>query len=185
LTAEEIWGWSTARIWAIRASWSRLEVVVVTVENFWPELLLPKALPEPKEELVAPPAANLEAEPPAENLEAEPPAENLEAEPPAANLLAEPAAEPVAETPAPTAPPAAYLEAEAPAEENLLTESAATPAANLPAEPAAELEERTERAAAALPATAALFILALFSSLMVTKPSSVSTVWVYPSGPAW
>jgi len=169
LTAEEIWGWSTARIWAIRASWSRPEVVVVTVENFWPELLLPKALPEPKEELVAPPAANLEAELPAAN---------LEAEPPAANLLAEPAAEPVAETPAPTAPPAAYLEAEAPAEENLLTESAATPAANFPAEPAAELEERTERAAAALPATAALFILALFSSLMVTKPSSVSTVWV-------
>jgi len=167
LTADEIWGWSTARIWAMRASWSRAEVVVVTVDTFWPELLLPKALPEPKEELVEPPAANLEAElPPAENRladpavepVAEPPAANLEAEAPAANLEAEPVA----------APPA----------ENLLTAPAATPAAEPAAEPKAELEDRTERPAAALLATAALFILALFSSLIVTKPSSVSTVWV-------
>jgi len=192
LTADEIWGWSTARIWAMRASWSRAEVVVVTVEYFWPEaLLLPKALPEPKEELVEPPAANLEAElppaanwladpaaepvaePPAANLEAEPPAANLEAEapvaaPPAANLEAEPVA----------APPAANLEAELPPAANLLTAPAATPAAEPAAEPKAELVDRTERPAAALPATAAAFILALFSSLMVTKPSSVSTVWV-------
>jgi len=177
LTAEEIWGWSTARIWAMRASWSRAEVVVVTVDTFWPELLLPKALPEPKEELVEPPAANLEAE--------LPPAANLEAElPPAANRLADPAVEPVAEPPAANLEaeaPAANLEAEpvaAPPAENLLTAPAATPAAEPAAEPKAELEDRTERPAAALLATAALFILALFSSLIVTKPSSVSTVWV-------
>jgi len=156
LTAEEIWGWSTARIWAMRASWSRAEVVVVTVDTFWPELLPPKALPtaEPEEELVEPPAVNLEAEPPAAKLEAElPPAAKLEAE----------------------LPPAVNLEAEAPA---------VAPEDDPDEKPVVEPVE-LEKPAALLAAEAPLLILALFSSEIVTKPSWVSTVWAKPSGPAW
>jgi len=164
LTADEIWGWSTARIWAMRASWSRAEVVVVTVDTFCPELLLPKALPavEPEEELVEPPAVNLEAEPPAAKLEAElPPAAKLEAElPPAAKLEAE-------------LPPAANLEA-----------PAVAPEADPDEKPVAEPVE-LEKPAALLAAEAPLLILALFSSEIVTNPSCVSTVWAKPSGPAW